>query len=337
MRSLRATPVWVAAIALLASPTTWAQRVLIQDTAARVTLDRPFRCGDVVEIDVESRQPDLFQRDSSGLQRIVDAARAMLSFECNDIPEIRVQGRLTGLAEPVYGGVASSQSQWTVQTVQAIRSRAAAETEASPTSPVQPSPSQPGEPSEQGMTLADLTLGMSVKEATAAISGTFGVEPAYDVSRGTLKVQVQGCPGDYDWVKLSPAPRPGWKCLTAWFTDQREARLYRLELVQVVKDEPQAVEQLLIERFGAPAERRAETLGGSWWQSGRPVTGMAWGDTVSRPEAGVALLATLPVHELQAAIEPASDVTVTKLTLYRPSLKPGWPQDKPSKGTNLTL
>ena len=337
MASFRAALSWVAAIAILASQVAWAQRVLLQDSVARVTLDQGFRCGEAAKISVESSQPGLFQRDSPELQRIVDAARAVLLFECSDIPEIRLQGRLAGLAEPVYGGVASPASQWLVQTAQAIQSRTVQEAEADQTTPMQPSASQPVEPSEEGLTVANLALGMSVKEASAAISGTFGVEPEYDVARGTLTAQMQGCPGDFDWVKLSPAPRAGWKCLTAWFTDQREARLYRLELIQVVKGEPQGVEQALIERFGAPAERRTDSLGASWWQSGRQVTGMAWGDAVARPEAGVALTATLPVHELQAAIESVSGVTVTKLTLYNPSLRPGWPQDKPSKETDLRL
>ena len=72
---------------------------------------------------------------------------------------------------------------------------------------------------------------MSVDEARAAVNETFGVEPVYDTGTGVMAMQVGGCPADYDWVKLSPRPEPGWKCLQAWFTDQRLARLYLLEPV----------------------------------------------------------------------------------------------------------
>jgi hypothetical protein len=86
------------------------------------SLDQPLQRDKPASVTVEAAQPDLFNSQSPELQRLVDALRAMLAFECPGLPEIQVRGVLKGLREPVYRGTAAPQGNWALQAERTVRS-----------------------------------------------------------------------------------------------------------------------------------------------------------------------------------------------------------------------
>lgn len=312
-----------------------ADRLLIDGPELTVTLARKFECGEPVDITVESKQPLMFKRQSQELQRVLDSVRAMLSFECPRIPEIHIHGRLKGLPDPLYRGVASGRTDWSVQTHRAIRTQEVAKHDSfGATAEEQTRAPHGDQPPDRRLTVVNLSTGMPVEDARTAIAETFGVEPEYDVGQGVLTMHADGCPPDYDWEQVSPPPKSGWKCLRAWFTDQRVAKLYRLELVQVVNsDESEAVAEALMDRFGQPVQRRTEKRGrrGSWDRE-QEVRYLIWGEIVEPGDKN-----QRPTHGLQAVIETMGDVVVTTLTLYEPSLQSGWVEQAAERKPDLKL
>jgi hypothetical protein len=289
-----------------------------------VTLTGAHRCGAPADVTIHSARPALFERDSSELQRVVDAVRALLAFECRDLPELRVLGRLKGLPEPVFRGAATAASGWAVRTEQSIRGGAPRRAEGTAGGGGGPLGGRAPLPAlgDEGPAVAGLRAGMPVGEAQAAVARTFGVEPAYDPQRGLLTMGAQGCPAGYDLERRSPAPQPGWKCLKAWFTDEQEPRLYRLELVQVLPpDQREAAERALTERFGPPLQRRVDEPT-SWWggRTGEQVVHLAWGRVVEparEPASGDG--PGQPVHALQATVEATPGAVLTSVILYEPA------------------
>jgi hypothetical protein len=313
----RLTGLGAALVAALTCAPAHAERLVIEGPELSVTTADGAPCGSPVEVTVRSGRPGVFERGSAELQRVVDAVRAALAFECPDLAELRVLGRLQGLPEPVFRGLASAASGWSVEAEQTIRSDAAhpgggaaAGTSGTP----------------DGLALAGLHAGMSLEAARAAIVQRFAAEPQYDPGRGLMTLYAQGCPVGFDWERATPAPQPGWKCLKARFTGDPDPRLARVELLQAVEPgQGAAVEQSLVERFGPPAERREES--GRWWR-GRAdgVLHLGWGPTLAAAQAGgPAGPAGEPRHALRARIEPGAGAVVTTLTLESQEAPPPGP------------
>lgn len=307
------------------------ERLLFDNPGYDVTMAENYYCDEPVTVTVRSDNPEMFEAESAELQRIVDATQAVLAFECPEFHVIRVEGRLAGLDEPVYAGVSERSSNWELATTQSIQSEEYEEY-AAPTGDDDYGSTDGG----LGYTVANLSVGMSVDEAQAAVTDTFGVESQFDVGQGILTMRTGGCPAGYDWAALSPTPERGWKCLSAWFTDQRLARLYLLDLVQVVAaEDPEAIAQHLVGRYGEPVYRDTRDQPGGWWGKNNPMHMLAWGEIVETREAGNG--EQEDVYTLQAKILPIEDVTIVTVTLYEPGLQPGWATDSDTSGPDLTL
>lgn len=309
------------------------ERLLFDNPDYDVLVSQDYYCNEPVRLTVLSTNPEIFEADSPELQRIADSAQAVLAFECPAVPGIELEGRLTGLDEPVYFGIAEAGSGWELATRQSIQSK---DYEA-----YQP-PADDGEYDFPGVgngefMVANLVAGMSVDEARTAVADTFGIEPEYDVGEGVLTMRTGGCPEGYDWAALSPKPEPGWKCLQAWFTDQRLARLYLLDLVQVIeRDDPETIEQHLIDRFGEPTYRDSRGQDRGWWRKDRKVYRMTWGRVVQSAEAA-GDGQTQDIYNLQAKVLPVGDVTIVTVTLYEPELQPQWSSEPDQDIPDLTL
>lgn len=308
-----------------------ADRVLFANPEYDVTMPEEYYCDEAVTVTVHSDRPGLFETGSLELQRIVDATQAVLAFECPGFHAIQVEGRLSGIAEPVYAGVSERRSNWELATRQSIHSEEFDE-HAAPMD----DEGYGSRDGQYGFAVANISPGMSVEEARAAVRETFGTESDFDIDSGVLTMLAGGCPADYDWAALSPEPEPGWKCLTAWFTDQRLARLYLLDLVQVVDAAaPETVERQLINRFGEPVYRETRERESGWWGKKDPIHMLAWGEVVETRDAGEG--GTTDVYTLQAKVLPMDDVTIVTVTLYEPGLRPGWASDPGAGAPDLTL
>lgn len=306
-------------------------RLLFDNPDFDVTMVKDYYCDEPVTVTVHSDSPEMFRADSAALQRIVDATQAVLAFECPAFDVIQVEGRLTGLDEPVFAGMAERGSNWQLATTRSIQSKEYTDDDAL-TGEEEYGPAD----GESGYTVANLSAGMSVDEAQAAVADAFGVEPEFDIQQGILSMQAGGCPADYDWSALSPTPERGWKCLSAWFTDQRLARLYLLDLIQVVgAEDPEAVAQHLIDHFGEPVYRDTRDQKGGWWGKDDAMHMLAWGELVETRETGSG--EQEDVYTLQARILPVEDVTVVTVTMYEPDVQPGWASDSDSNAPDLTL
>lgn len=301
-------------------------RLLFDNPGYTVTMPDNYYCDETVPLTVHSDRPGLFESGSTELQRIVDAAQAVLAFECPQFHAIQVEGRLSGIGEPVYTGLSERRSNWELTASQSIQS----EQYDGSSSPMDDEGYGAGD-AIHGFSVANLSSGMPVEEARSAVTETFGIEPEFDIDSGILTMLAGGCPADYDWAALSPEPERGWKCLNAWFTDQRLARLYLLDLVQVIDAaDPDAVEQQLMERFGEPVHRDTRDQEGGWWGTNEEIRMLAWGEVVETRDTGGGEMTD--VYALQAKILPMDDVTVVTVTLYEPGLRPGW---SPGSGSNL--
>lgn len=306
-------------------------RLLFANPDYDVTMAESFYCDEPVMVTVRSDRPELFEAEATELQRIVDATQAVLAFECPAFDVIRVEGRLAGLDEPVYAGVSERSNDWELVTTQSIQSQAYEQ----PAAPMDDDDYGYSD-GDLGFTVANLSAGMSVDEARATVTETFGVDSQFDAGQGVLSMRAGGCPADYDWAAVSPTPERGWKCLSAWFTDQRLSRLYLLDLVQVVEAaDPQAIEQQLIDRFGEPVYRDTRDQGNGWWGKDDTMHMLAWGEVVETRDTGNG--EREDIYTLQAKVLPIEDVTVVTVTLYEPGLRPGWASEPASGAPDLTL
>jgi len=112
----------VAAIALAVTVPglAFAERLLVQDHDANVYLQNAAVCGAPVQIRVNSNNADAFSGNSIELQRYADVARAMVGFECGDVFEVKVDGHLNGIIEPMFSGVANASTGWLLHSSQSI-------------------------------------------------------------------------------------------------------------------------------------------------------------------------------------------------------------------------
>ncbi len=99
--------------------------------------------------------------------------------------------------------------------------------------------------------------------------------------------------------------------------------MYLLDLVQVIEsNDPAAVEQRLVDRFGEPVYRDAQDQErGLLHEDRSSIIVLGWGEVVQSPEAAAA--GEPDMHTLQAKVLPIDNVTVVTVNLYRPDLQPG--------------
>lgn len=257
-------------LAALVLATLWAadasaERLLLQSPRAKVNLEREVACGEGVRLYVDANRPEVFDPGSGELQSLVDAARAMLTFECARLTGIEVQGWLTGMTDSVYSGRAGPEDQWHLLPDRTLRSVAAARAAPSPVAVP-----------DADFSVVGLRLGMAVEEANGIVAERFGARPVFDPAAGVLSLQEAGCPDGYDWKLSRPYPEPGWKCLRVWFSQTgRDGSLAGLELVQVVSPAQLPVAmQALEDRFGSPAAQWSDAVG----RPGLPARHLAWGE-----------------------------------------------------------
>jgi hypothetical protein len=276
---------------------------------------------------LEVDRPERFAVASPQLQSVVDAVHAMLAYECPNLSELRIGGRLKGLGQEMYRGVATRSAGWVIEPLETLRTD---ETDVAGGVAEEDGRSAGAAPD---LTVAHLIRGMSVPAAQAAIRETFGAEARYDRERQMLTMRGEGCPEAYEWTPSIPTPEPGWKCLRAWFTREAEPRLYRLLLVQVVEGaKPAEVERALVARYGEPRERWLSVRQGRWFAADRELTHLAWGRPLDRSAQSDGEAGRSPAYELQASVEGGEGSVLATVILSDPSRKPaGIP------GIDLTL
>jgi hypothetical protein len=146
-----------------------------------------------------------------------------------------------------------------------------------------------------------------------------------------MTLATGGCPINYNWQDPSSIPVAGWKCLTARFTDQRDARLHHLELVQVVSgQETRPLIRQLIQKFGSPTDQWSATTAPAG--QGYSSENLGWGEIIDHNPQD-----RRPVYQLQAVIYQREDALITIITLQDPSLRPGWTPPTKTAGDGLQL
>jgi hypothetical protein len=300
-----------------------AGRVLVEAPGMTAALDGEAPCGDRANVHIESDDPDVFAGGSQDLQALVDAVRAVLTFECPAIREIRLTGSRRGIPETVYRGSVDRAGDWRVQA-------------AGPEPPLAylpPADTPPGPAPGGEYVLIGVRAGMGVDEASAAVAEALGSTPRYDPRSGRMTLYPEGCP-EGDGRGERSRPMIGARCLTAWFTDERLPRLYMMALEQTVGDDRvAAVEQALTDRFGEPSERAwRETE----WASGGDVLYLGWGRTLD-PAGAARSAAPAPAHELEAIVDPGDGFVVTTVVLTDPELAGGNAPAAPAGPVDLKL
>lgn len=279
-----------------ALPMTAAARDLVLDTGASVTVDDSFTCEPSAGITVHADSPDVFQSGSARMQRLVDVAQAILRYECPSLDSLHVTGRLPGVESPVYDGVANAVDDWLVT----ARRSVSGEDVASGTPGRAPTP----EPGARSISVASVKLDMGVDEVRQRIDDVFGVEPSYEPQNGTMSLDRTGCPADPAAPRAGEAyEKPGANCVTAWFTDRRQATLYRFRYTQSADGSVDDVRRVLVENFGEP---RADD-----WNDAGGYRSMLW---IAPPDAQA------PSELLEARLFRDAGATIIDIVLVDPRL-----------------
>lgn len=275
-------------------------RLLMEDAGVQINAPDDQRCGTPVALEVTADSPDLFVAGSPRLQALLDAARAMLGFECRTIPELRVAGHLRGMSQVSYEGSASAATRWRLEASRALRAPQGGNVPALGSS-------TGSQPSGSRWSIRDLTTGMSVNAAMAGARRSFDVAPTYDSSKRELAVVNGGCE-----MGEGTRPRPGLVCMKTYFTDGADPRSYRLSYGQTVdRDQVAVTADQLRQRFGAPAvdeERRGEN-----WRGSPPERHLAWGAELATADGQRR-------REMEARIRLDGTTTVLLLDLVDASL-----------------
>jgi len=304
VQRLRA-PALLLAAAAAAAPAPAVARLLLEDQGAEVSLERALVCGQPASVRVTADQPALLSAGNPRLQGLVDAARAVLGYECREIAEMRVSGVLRGDSREYFSGVAGAATGWRLQ---AQRDYAAWTPPTAPAAAV-PAPGAPAAavPAESGFSVRGLRTGMTPDTALREARTGFDATPRYDPARRELVVEREGCA-----LETGAQPRAGQVCLKAAFTGGNDPRSYHLRFAQVVdKDRAEAIAAQLRERFGAPAADE-ERRGSAWLQGGAPERHLAWGAQATGVDGQ-------PRRELEADIRVERGVTVLTLDLFAPT------------------
>lgn len=156
---MRGAVVFALAGVALAAPALAQARLLIDADDLRVSLEPPLRCAGTTHLEVEARRPDLLDGTSPRLQAVVDAARAVLAYECGAAPALEVTGRLRGLSSVSYRARADALDDWRL-----VPSQTALPTASENAAAPQPAPPAVPQPRYQ---VRSLTTGMTLDEALA--------------------------------------------------------------------------------------------------------------------------------------------------------------------------
>ncbi len=313
----RATPGLLAAVAVAAVAAAPAHaRLLLEDQGAEVSTAGELRCGAPVAVEVTSEQPELFASGSARMQGLLDATRAMLGFECRNIPEIQVTGYLRGLSQPSYQASASAATSWRLAATRTVRAPAASPGVGAAPAVCPRAASTPaaGPPAVSRYAIRDLTTGMTVEAAMDTARRGFDATPRYDARTRVLSVVRGSCE-----VAEGSRPQPGWVCLKAQFSEGADPRTTRVSYAQTVdKDQGRAIADQLRDRFGAAAVDQ-ELRSGSWLRGGEAERRLAWG-------AEIAGSGGEPRRELEALIRVEGDATVLVLDLVHTGSVSGGPR-----------
>lgn len=293
---------------LFSVPLAWADRVLIDDIDQHVNLNGELDCYGTADITIDTVRPELFEPGSDQLQRLADAVRAILNYECPELSAINLHGILRGLQEPVYSGQLLRQDNWIVKTLpQPAPGPQAILSEAEPELRFELPDTLELRRTDASLPLVHIHLGMEVDQVSRIITDQLKATPSYDQRLGLMSLNLRGCPPEFDIEIHRADVQADWKCLRAKFSDRRIARLEQLEFTQVARGDIESVYQALLDQYGTPYNSPAELLLDSaelTWQTGTNQT----------------LQATL--HELDI------HHTVTELKLLR--------NDIPQTGLSLT-
>jgi hypothetical protein len=96
----------------LTSTNVLADRFLINDIDQTVSLTRSLDCYSVPQIAIDTSRPEIYGPDPKQLQAISDTVRAMLSYECPDLYEIKIIGYVRGFEDVIYRAELQAQNNW---------------------------------------------------------------------------------------------------------------------------------------------------------------------------------------------------------------------------------
>lgn len=283
----------------------WAARILISDADQTVSLTRALDCYSAADITIDTSRPEIYEPGSTQLQLVSDTVRAMLNYECPDLSEINITGLIRGLNDVVYEGKLTQRDNWLVQATASTASNSKQNNAWAPRESTnwRPAQSNHDQLSDQ-LAVTNLALGMTVKQVSEIVEDTFNVEPEYDAEKGLMKMLIGGCPANFDANSDVEHAQADWKCLKAWFSDNRVARLERLELIQVVNTDTDNVQQLLLEKYGRPNESKTAQYENK--------AQMVWRAADENAATG-----NQSVQSLSAVLsEIKTDLVVTNLTLF---------------------
>ncbi len=308
--------VGIVLVVAMAQPTTSVARELVIDAGASVSVDDAFSCEPSAGITVYADSPDVFQAGSARMQRLVDVTQAILRYECPSLDSLHVTGRLAGVEASVYDGVANAVDDWMVTARRAVSASEAGGTVPAPAPPAT---------DERVISVASVRLDMGVDTVRQRIDEVFGVEPVYEPADGIMRLHRPGCPE----APLAPGAgdrydRPEANCVTAWFTDRRQAGLYRFRYTQSAEGSIEAVRRVLVENFGEP---RADD-----WNEAGDYQSLLWTAPAD---------ATTPGEVLEARLFRDAGATVIDIILADPRLAGGdelpGPSDRDSDRPALKL
>lgn len=221
----------------------WADRVLIKDNDQIVSFNGALNCEKAAQVTIDTINPEVYDIDSTQLQKISDSVRAMLHYECPELSTINVTGFVRGLEGIVYEGNLAQRNNWLIQETNAVINQNADQGDMAQLDKSK---------FKQELSITDLQLGMTVEQVFEKLSDNFKAETSYDPQTGIMRMSMGGCPTEFDINHDSYRAQENWKCLKAQLSDSRIARLERLELVQVVSANTSMVRSLLIEKYGQP-------------------------------------------------------------------------------------
>lgn len=242
-------------IYILTISAAFADRILIDDPQQTVTVSNHFSCYRPVDITVDTANPGLYDDSSSELQKLSDSVKAMLSYECPGLSSIRLTGLIRGLDEIVYQGEMLKNNSWLVKPLSSTSSDDGSNQTSSLFS------TQPGVAKRYDdelklgeLDITGLHLGMTVPQVSELVTKTFALAPHYDAEKGVMTMTSGDCPAEFGPADEQSGIMTDSKCLQAWFSDNRVARLERVNLFQVVDGQVQQVNSLLVNKYGNPTQ-----------------------------------------------------------------------------------
>ena len=271
---MRAAPILLAGLALAFAAPAAAERLLVRHDRVSIHEARATPCGQPVKLTARAASAAVYAGNDPALASAVDAARAMLLFECRSLGDLEIAGHVGNGTEAVYRATAPADQGWPLVAATAPQPQAAAAAPAGTPAATDADP-RPASVFE----VAGLRTGMTLDQAREAARRALGTSGSYDAARRTLQAAEGGCgfgvPGE--------VPKAGWRCLQAVFSAGDRPVLTRLTLTQAVDQDQRAqAADGLVGRYGPPAvsrdlDRQLLVAGGS---RAIPLRLLAWGRPV---------------------------------------------------------